>query len=205
MIYIEHRKNLISELENVSKEHGVEIDLRSDVSLPGKIHLAHDPWVKGDDFEDWLTAFSEQKIMGTIILNTKEDSLEAKIKEILEKRGIDNYLFLDTTTPTFVKWAEKGFGSKFYLRLSKYEKLDSIIEFKSQVKWLWVDCFDLVSLDTSFIKEAKKYFKLCMVSPELHGGDDSVVSEFLDYSWYFDAVCTKKPHFWKVLRREVAT
>jgi len=54
MMWIQHRVNKISELEDLPTEFGAEIDLRSDLGNSGRIHLAHDAWTEGDDFEEWL-------------------------------------------------------------------------------------------------------------------------------------------------------
>lgn len=202
MIYIEHRKNAIGDLKNVDPKHGVEIDLRSDVSQSGKIHLAHDPWVKGHDFDSWLGEYARLKISGPLILNTKEDALEIQTLALLEKHKISNYIFLDTTVPTFVKWLGKGQAESFFLRLSRYEDLNSCLQFKDQVKWLWVDCFHIEAMDDEILKKAKEHFKLCMVSPELQGGTEDDFQKFLSQAKYFEAICTKKPKKWKELRNE---
>ena len=54
MIIVEHRKNTIDELKLVPLEHGVEVDLRLS---HGEIVLAHDPFVKGDFFINWIQEF----------------------------------------------------------------------------------------------------------------------------------------------------
>ena len=82
--YIQHRINKTSELASVQKEYGVEIDLRSDVGHLHKLHLSHDAWVLGDDFDNWLLEFKAQCIFGPIILNTKEDGLEDIILQKLK-------------------------------------------------------------------------------------------------------------------------
>ena len=41
------------------------------------LHLSHDPWVKGEDFESWLRVFRDKGQSGVLILNTKEDGLES--------------------------------------------------------------------------------------------------------------------------------
>lgn len=197
MIFFEHRRNKISDLDHVHLENGVEIDLRSKVDEPGVIHLSHDPWLKGDDFEQWLLKYKDRGIKGTIILNTKEDALEERAIEIINKVGIEKYIFLDTTFPTFIRWSNRGRAENFFLRLSKYEDLTNILKFQGRVSWLWCDCFDHEIVDENVLREASLYFKLCMVSPELQGGDEATFSHFLPYSKYFDAICTKNSKKWR--------
>jgi len=203
VIYIEHRKNSISELANVNSKNGVEIDLRSNVNSPGQIHLSHDPWQLGDDFESWLQHYTAQNIHGLIILNTKEDSLEQRAVDLLNKYKLDNFIFLDTTFPTFTKWSKKGIADKFFLRVSKFEDLESVEKFSNSVRWLWIDCFDVEPISEEVILKAKKKFKLCMVSPELQGGDISDFPRFLNIAKHFDAICTKKYQEWRGLLGEI--
>lgn len=191
---IEHRKNSIDSLNNVSIEHGVEIDLRSNIKSKNEIILTHDAFSEGPLFTDWLSEFKMLGITGPIILNTKEDQLEDIIISELTKKGIENYFFLDTTIPTFIKFYKKGLGHKFFLRLSKYETLDFCMQFKNQVNWLWVDCFDGQFVDQTILDQAKNNFKLCFVSPELQGFSlDSLSKDVKDYALAnFNMICTKQ-------------
>jgi hypothetical protein len=124
MIYIKHRVNNSAALPTLDQAWGVEIDLRSSVKSKNKLHLSHDPWVLGEDFETWLDKFSFAGLKGPLILNTKEDGLEARAREILAERKVDNYLFLDTTVPSLVKWTTSG-ESRFMCRVSSYESLSN--------------------------------------------------------------------------------
>ena len=47
----EHRVNISDALKSVSTTHGVEIDIRTH---GGNLILAHDPFVEGELFEDFL-------------------------------------------------------------------------------------------------------------------------------------------------------
>ena len=58
-IFLRHRVNSIKDISALEKNWGVEIDLRSTVSSPGALHLSHDPWAQGDDFEAWLKEFKK--------------------------------------------------------------------------------------------------------------------------------------------------
>jgi hypothetical protein len=197
MIFIEHRKNKISDLAQVNLANGVEIDLRSNVSMPGKLHLAHDPWALGDSFEEWLSEYIRLGIKGTIYLNTKEDGLENRAREILASLDFDRFLFLDTSFPTLDRNVQDGLGSQFFVRLSFYEDLENSIKFKGKVNWMWVDCFGKNPLSVELVKKARTHFKLCMVSPELQGGSVGDFERFLPLLPHVDAICTKLWLEWK--------
>jgi hypothetical protein len=194
MIIIEHRINTLEQLRTLPPEHGAEIDLRSDCSS-GKIHMHHDPFVKGVDFEVWASLYAERKIRGPLILNTKEDALETRIKEICERVGIDNYFFLDTALPTLIKWSIKNGESRFACRVSAYEPVSALKAFHGKVRWAWVDCFDGIPMSSEDVSELKKHFKVCLVAPELQGIQD-VHQGFGQIFGLADAICTKKPKYW---------
>ena len=88
------------------------------------------------------------------------------------------------------------------IRFSEYESIESVLLMKDRVKWVWVDCFNHFPLnneDGNRLKNAG--FKLCIVSPELHGRSDHMyVREFRSKIELLgingDAVCTKYPDLW---------
>jgi len=194
MIIIEHRINTLNQLRHVNPENGVEIDLRSNV-VTGKIYIQHDPMKQGTNFEDWLAVYIEQKIKGPIIFNTKEDGLEGLIIETCQQAGIHNFFFLDTTIPTLVKWSLLQKERRFAYRISAYERVETSNAFSGKVEWIWADCFNGIPLNLSDIMRLKKDFKICLVSPELHGCDE-IHPDFQPLLNVVDAICTKKPQFW---------
>lgn len=196
MKFINHRQNSISDLANVPKLNGVEIDLRSNFKNLGKIHLSHDPWQTGDDFEEWLAEYKLQNISGPLILNTKEDGLESRILELLATHKITNYFFLDTPMPTLIKWTHKNNISHFALRVSAYEPVAAILNFEKMANWIWVDCFEGIPMPLEQISILKSKFKICLVSPELQGKELQEISKFKELFCLADAVCTKKPEEW---------
>lgn len=197
MKFIKHRVNKIADLSGVNRLHGVEIDLRSNPHLPGKLHLSHDPWVLGDDFEKWLSRFCELGICGTIILNTKEDGLEKRILEILADHKLENFFFLDTALPTLVKWSTKLGESRFALRLSSFEPIESCRPFIDRVKWIWVDCFDCKPMDHKIVSSLASNFNICLVSPELQGGQIAEINNFTNIADLASAICTKDYIAWQ--------
>ena len=62
-----HRVNTIALLEKTSSNLGIEVDIRSNGE---NLILHHDPFQKGELFEDWIKHYNH----GTLILNVKEES-----------------------------------------------------------------------------------------------------------------------------------
>lgn len=188
MEFIAHRINSKSELQNLSVDFGVELDLRDHSN--GHIQIAHDPFAEGERFDEYL----EQYRHGTMILNIKSERIEFQILELLEKHAIDNYFFLDSSFPMIHKLASNG-ESKIALRFSEFEGMDTLEMMKSKVDWVWVDCFTKLPIDADIYSRLKQMgYKLCLVSPELQGRDQ----EIEQYKVYlqnngilFDAICTK--------------
>lgn len=195
-VLIQHRLNSAQALSSASPlAQGCEIDLRSDLGNPGSLHLSHDPWNRGEDFEDWLKVYVTKSLQGPLILNTKEDGLELRVLELLATHSITNYFFLDTTIPTLVKFGKSPHASKFAVRLSKFENLEFVRSFRGQAGWVWIDCFEGVPLSPAVISELKD-FKTCLVSPELQGRGTSQIDEFVEQGSRCTAICTKVPEIW---------
>ena len=195
--FVRHRVNRIADLAGLDAGDGAEVDVRSDAGRPGTLHLSHDPWVRGDDFDAWLDAFAARADRGTLILNTKEDGLEADVLRRLEARGIADFFFLDTTVPTQVRWALGQGEARFAVRLSRHEPPASLAPFRGHAEWVWVDCFDGVPLSTDTVAEAARDFRVCLVSPELQGAPLSALDAFAGLWPLADAVCTKAPDAWR--------
>lgn len=188
---IKHRVNQIEKLKEHQPQWGAEIDLRSNVNEPKKIHLAHDAWVKGDDFELWLNEFAARKIQGTLILNTKEDGLEERCLELMASKAIGNFFFLDTTIPTLVRLGQKH-RNNFAVRYSSFENFELCLSLKNHAAWAWVDCFNRQPVSVEEVLKLKQAgFKVCLVSPELQGGSEQDKTNFSDLIKISDAICTK--------------
>ena len=191
MVLIAHRVNTIEELERLPYEYGVEIDLRDKGS---RIILQHDPFKEGQDFEEYLQHYKHD----TMILNIKSERIEHKVKELLYKYGIHNYFFLDSSFPMIHLLSRQG-EKKSAVRFSEFERLDTVFAMKNKVSWVWVDCFTRLPIDRKIFAQLKNAnFKLCLVSPELQGRVDDLISykNFLEKEQInFDAVCTKITNF----------
>lgn len=192
--YIAHRVNRSSELCDIPWEYGVEIDIRD--NCDGKIYLNHDPFVPGEDFEEYLKTYTVDKKRdnGIMILNVKSERIEHKALELIEKYGIRNYFFLDSSFP-MIKLLSDNKNKNVAIRFSEYEGADTVMAMKNRINWVWVDCFSSFPLDKNTYSLFKENgFKLCIVSPELQGQPEKIE----EYGRYMktngimpDAVCTK--------------
>lgn len=198
MKLIAHRKNTLAELRASPAAYGVEVDIRS---YAGDLVMHHDPFIKGESFEAWLEAYRH----GTLILNVKEEGLEARLIELMKRSGLDDYFFLDQSFPFLVKWARLG-ERRCAVRVSEYESIETAMSLAGKVDWVWVDCFTRFPLqkeDAARLQAAG--FKLCLVSPELQGRDAGTEIPQLykllkEREIRADAVCTKQPALWESLK-----
>jgi hypothetical protein len=111
--FIAHRRNSAAELAVTPREYGLEIDLRS---IGSRLVLQHDPYVEGEDFEAWLGGFAHD----TLILNVKEEGLEARLLALMAQHRIENFFFLDQSFPFLIKTARSG-ERRCAVRVSEYE------------------------------------------------------------------------------------
>lgn len=195
MKFISHRRNTIAELRATDNKYGVEVDIRSEGK---KLIMHHDPFVSGESFDEWIGAYRH----GTLILNVKEEGLEARLIALMASKGIEDYFFLDQSFPFLVKWSKAG-EHRCAVRVSEFEAIESALTLASRVDWVWVDCFTqfpLSGADALRLKNAG--FKLCLVSPELQGRDaeteiPAFASLLRERNIDSDAVCTKRPDLWE--------
>ncbi|MCX8956441.1 phosphatidylinositol-specific phospholipase C/glycerophosphodiester phosphodiesterase family protein [Erwinia psidii] len=195
MNLIAHRRNTISELISTDRKYGVEVDIRSHGQ---QMIIGHDPFASGALFDEWIDAYQH----GTLILNVKEEGLEARLIALMAEKGIDDYFFLDQSFPFLVKWSNLG-ESRCAVRVSEFESVETALTLAGKVNWVWVDCFTQFPLseeDARRLKDAG--FKLCIVSPELQGRDAGVeipamAALMKARNIHYDAVCTKRPDLWE--------
>lgn len=195
MKLIAHRRNTIDELKATPKKYGVEVDIRS---YGDKLVIHHDPFVEGESFDTWIEAYQH----GTLILNVKEEGLEARLIKLMRTRGIEDYFFLDQSFPFLVKWSKAG-EHRCAVRVSEFESLETALALAGKVDWVWVDCFThfpLMHDDAKRLQDAG--FRLCLVSPELQGrsAEEAVpqlAKLLVERNIRADAVCTKRPDLWE--------
>ena len=198
MEFIAHRINKLEELETLPKEDGVEREVRDNVD--GKIYINHDPFILGEDFEEYLKKYSH----GTMILNIKSERIELKILELLKKYSVNNYFFLDSSFPMIKLLSDKG-EKNIALRYSEYEGLDTLEKMQGRINWVWVDCFTKLPINNEIYRKIKNMgYKLCLVSPELQNQKEKLelyAKQIKDEKIEFDAICTKEYNVekWKEL------
>jgi len=188
MLYCCHRINNINELKCISYEYGIEVDLRDDVQ--GNIHLSHDPFLQGENFDDFLKHYQHS----FIILNIKSERIEYRVLELLKKYNIQEYFLLDSSFPMIYKLSQEG-ETKIAIRFSDYEDINTVLNMKDNIEWVWIDCFTKNPLDkTNYDLLKLAGFKLCFVSPELQNQSNKIK----EYKHFFekeniilDMICTK--------------
>lgn len=189
MLIIEHRKNTIEELKSVPPHHGVEIDIRS---RNGRLTLHHDPFAEGVDFEQWLEYFDH----AFVILNIKEEGIEYKVQNMIDKKGITNYFYLDVSAPQIVKLVNSG-QKNIAIRFSEYESIETCLSLAGKAAWVWVDCFSYFPLDEQSYRKLADHFRICLVSPDLLARDSEIAEVKKRISrMKICAVCTKLPRMW---------
>ena len=188
MKFIAHRINTKKELKNISEQYGAELDLRD--SVDGKIYINHDPFILGEDFEEYLKEYNH----GTMILNIKSERIELRVLELLKKYNIKDYFFLDSSFPMIKLLTDNG-EKKIALRYSEFEGLDTLEKMQEKVDWVWVDCFTKLPLNNEIYNKIKKMgYKLCLVSPELKGQPEKIekyAEQIKKEKIIFDSICTK--------------
>jgi len=195
MIIVRHRRNTDEELAEISTNHGAEIDIRSQGE---HLVLHHEPYEAGNRFDTWLENYDHR----FLILNVKEEGLEGRVLELMVKKGIDDFFFLDQSFPFLVKTSRTG-ESRCAVRLSEFEDINTVMSLAGKVDWVWIDCFTRFPLDKVSATRLKQAgFKLCVVSPELQGrmeqsDTDKIVAAMNDAGIVPDAVCTKFPERWE--------
>jgi len=194
MKLISHRRNSLADLRGTPANYGIEVDIRSQGQ---ELVIQHDPFTTGERFEDWFRAYQH----GTLILNVKEEGLEERLIQLMKSRGFEDYFFLDQSFPYIVKWARAG-ERRCAVRVSEFESVETAMSLVGKVDWVWVDCFTQFPLtDEAAQRLQLAGFKLCIVSPELHGRNaateiPAMIALLRQRNIAADAVCTKHPLLW---------
>lgn len=173
---------------------GAEIDLRTESK---RLILAHDPFIDGPCFAEWLRSFSGE----FLILNVKEVGIEAAVaEEIYTYRPDLDYFFLDLPIPSLLRSLNEGFPVA--ARISEFESVKDALE--TGAPWLWVDSF---TGDWSLFEQLMKVNqRTCLVSPELQGrtyiahqDEFERIRNFLaNHQNLIDMICTKSETYWNV-------
>ena len=195
MIKIIHRVNNLDELKKIDKTYGVEVDIHA---YGEKLIVNHNSFENGPELSEWLSICGDR----LVILNIKEEGIESRVRDMALKFGINNFMLLDLSFPALVKMSNKG-ESRIAIRVSEYESVENALLFESKIDWVWLDCFNGFPLiGEEFQRLKKSAFKICLVSPELHGPprDEDDIQNFQNFMHSIgaevDAVCTKNPKLW---------
>ena len=188
--FICHRINTFEELNKIDKQFGVEIDIRDD-HKSGKLILAHDPFLEGESFDEYLKNYKNN----TLILNIKSERIELEILLLLKKYNIKNYFFLDSSFPMIYLLNKEYQNNNIACRFSEYENIHFFLENKDMFSTVWVDCFSKFPLNKEIYDLIKKEDKkICIVSPELQKQPEKI-KIYRDYiiqnNIIPDMICTK--------------
>ena len=151
MNIIAHRINKIEQLKALPNEYGAEVDIRS---KGGQLIIHHDPFSDGEDFEEWVKHYNHDML----ILNVKEEGLEARLIKLMNDKEITNYFFLDQSFPFLIKWSKAG-ERRCAVRVSEYEPIETALVLSKKIDWVWVDCF---SKFASYNKNTFSQATLCI-------------------------------------------
>lgn len=190
MLLIQHRVNKRKDLSVVPAHYGIEIDLRDSGA---DICCAHDPFSSGEPLCHVLGAYSH----ALAIFNVKADGLEQRIIRLAREAGVQSYFFLDCANPTLVNLVRQGLKT-VAVRYSEYEPIEFALAFAGKAEWVWVDCFSTLPIDSVSHKQLRRWFKICIVSPELQGHPRERIAEYKKIlrELPVDAVCTDFPEDW---------
>ncbi len=156
MIPIIHRVNTLEKLDSLDSNVGIEIDIRSE---NGNLVLSHDPQKKSLSLKDFIENYDKK----LIVANIKESGIEDSVIEYLTEKGINDFFLLDVEFPYILNNFEKS-GKFLSLRFSKYESVESVVNFIDKVQWLWIDTYEDFFLDEQ-IAGILRRFKTVLVSP----------------------------------------
>lgn len=185
MLVVRHRVNT---LERINPELGIEFDVRE--SSLGII-VTHDPWTSGPSLNDFLEA---QRGRPFYIVNIKCEGIEHRVLDCLYRHGIANFFLLDCSFPSIVKLSSNG-ESRLAIRRSEYEEIP--MSLCGKVQWIWIDCFSKIPVSKEECQLLRTNgFKLCFVSPELHGRPNDLLEYGTEMTGSVDMVCTKFPNAW---------
>jgi hypothetical protein len=188
-----HRVNTISELDLVPPEMGIEFDLRSSGN---DVLVTHDPFTTGPTIEAYFPHIHKRPC----IFNIKTEGIEARVRELAAKHGIDDWFMLDCSVPAAVKLARMG-ETRIAVRYSEMEPVEGVLAWKGRAQWVWVDCFERFPTEEPAWSAIAEAFKICIVSPELQSHKDEASARLRAslQGRRVDAVCTKTPDRWSTL------
>ena len=150
---------------------GTETDIRD---RNGEIVISHDmPTNKSLLFNDFLKILDGKPL--TIALNIKADGLAQKLKQIMHENSNVNWFVFDMSIPDMKSYLDLDMPT--FTRLSDVEQTPIWIEHACGV---WLDSFYNDWYDIEIVNKLLVAGKqVCIISPELHNRDYSLVWNML--------------------------
>jgi hypothetical protein len=169
---------------SVAHGFGTETDVRDCL---GRLVVSHDPAM--DDSPPWADVIAQFDETGLpLAVNVKADGLSFCLAEAFAKVTIDWFAF-DMSGPETVRYAHSGLP--FLTRHSDVEPQPILYD---SAQGVWLDGFNGVWFDNTTIdRHLAAGKRVCVVSPELHGREPSLLWDRM--SAWGDSVmlCTDLP------------
>lgn len=196
MLTVAHRINDSAALRATPEHFGIEMDIHA---YGDRLVVHHDAFAEGEELEAWLAHYRHK----LLILNIKEEGIERRVIELVEKRGIRDFFLLDVTPPMLFRLAQAG-ERRMAVRMSACEAASNALAMAGRVQWVFIDAMrDDVALPlTRAEHDALRAagFRLCMVSHELWGRErpkvQAMQAALRETGVTLDAVLTKQPGWW---------
>ena len=185
---IHHRINTLEQLLSLKQTDAIEFDVRD---FGTQLVVQHDPFLGGLDFEEFITKAGDKRFY---IVNIKSEGIEFRVLSILAKHNITKFFLLDCSFPMIVKLSATG-EKRLAIRFSEFENLQTVLDSKDRVQWVWTDCFSRFPLTKEAeIRIHEAGLKICIVSPELQGQVEKI-EEYKNYMIQnnigVEAICCK--------------
>jgi hypothetical protein len=174
MKYLAHRglwnlkiqKNSIEAIKSaLSSGYGLETDIRDYMN---RLVISHDvPTIESKEL--LISDFSLLEDGQLIAWNIKSDGLIPLINSNFSQKLMNHSVFFDMSIPETVMYKKKGMP--YLVRLSEYERLNSLFE---DSRGVWIDSFHDQWDEIDSVEDVLNTNKIVIfVSPELHGRDQS--------------------------------
>lgn len=193
MIVVAHRRNSLVQLAATPPSCGVEMDVRC---RGDRLVVAHDPFEDGPDLDDWLDAWRHT----LLVVNVKEEGIERYVLPKLAARGITEFFLLDQSFPLLMRTIRAG-ERRVAVRVSEPEGIETALRLAGRAAWAWFDGFEGFPFGVAEVAALRGAgYRLCLVSPELHGRDTAEIEVYrrlaVETGAWGDAVCTRERERW---------
>jgi hypothetical protein len=196
MTIIAHRINTIDQLQELSPEYGIEIDVRA---YNGRLVLSHDPYEDGDYLEEYLSAVGDR----LVVFNIKESGIEDDVIELAARYDVTEYFLLDVEFPYIYMASRESSFTKMAVRFSEAEPIETALANAGYADWVWVDTNTQLPLNgDSYRQLSEAGYQICLVSPGRWGRSEDInpyISELEAQGIELDAVMTsvENAKIWK--------